>query len=109
MPSAMTLLLIGVAVFAALAHICAGPLHAHAGGATAHEEQHSEHDDGDSAHGASCEALKTATTIPVPLVASCITAIRVADAVGRSAPAFVSAPVTTPSPPLFLLHAAFLI
>jgi len=105
----MSLLVVALAVFAALAHMCAGPLHVHAGAVTAHEDRHSEHDHGDTAHGGSCEALKSATIMPVPAASSCLAATVLADTAGRSAPVFDSAPLATPSPPLFLLHAALLI
>jgi hypothetical protein len=105
----MSVLLIAVAVFSALAHICAGPLHAHAAAVTAHEDHHSPHGDGDLGHGGSCEGVTSAAIPAAPAVASALIGIAIADAAAVSAPRLLSAPVPTSSPPLFLLHAALLI
>jgi hypothetical protein len=108
-PSPLSLLLIAVAVFSALAHICAGPLHAHAAAVTAHEDHHSEHGDGDIGHGGSCEGVTSTAIVAAPAVASALTGIAIAHGAARSAPRLLAVPAPTSSPPLFLLHAALLI
>lgn len=105
--------LVALAVVMVLGHICALPLHAHAGAITTHEEGGSHHGHGDSGddavHGASCDALRTAAgtdgiaiLIPIGIVPSVVT---------PSARHLVEADssVVFGSPPLFLLHAVLLI
>ena len=100
-----------VAIGAVLGHVCLMPFHAHAGDTAAATEDRGAHDDGDdrAAYRASCEALRT-TPAELPSVAV------MAAALPSPLPLFVRqgssvrAPVFRAElPPLFLLHAAFLI
>src|SRR2546422_279443 len=51
-------LLVGLAIFVVLGHICAAPIHAHAGAVTTHSEDHSEGGSDEAVHAGSCEALR---------------------------------------------------
>jgi hypothetical protein len=104
-----SILLVAVAVFAVLAHICVGPFHAHAGTVTTHEDDHSERGEDVAAHGGSCDALKSSAVLAVPVVASTFTVIGLLDEGRRVAVNAPSAPAPTASPPLFLLHSSLLI
>ena len=101
--------LVAIAVFAVVAHICVGPFHAHAGTMTAHEDDQAERREGGDAHGGSCDALTSSAVLAVPVVASTFTVIGLLDEGGRIAASTTSAPAPTTSPPLFLLHASLLI
>ena len=96
-------LLVGVAVLVVLGHICALPVHAHAGIVTTHAEDHPEHGSDGTAHGGSCEALKATSNIAL----AALPAVRVDVALLMALLTEAAAPSTTPaeSPPLFLLHA----
>src|SRR2546428_14088698 len=59
-------LLVGVATFVVLGHICAAPIHAHAGAVTTHSEDHPESGSDEAAHGGSCEALRTGSDVDAP-------------------------------------------
>src|SRR2546428_13154454 len=50
-------LLVGVAIFVVLGHICAAPIHAHAGAVTTHSEDHPESGSDEAAHGGFFGAL----------------------------------------------------
>jgi len=102
-------LLVGVAIFVVLGHVCATPFHVHAGAVTTHSEDHPEHESDDGAHGGSCEALRTTANLDVPaLPPASITLVPFSDFRKTSAPT-TEPPVSTSSPPLFLLHASLLI
>src|SRR5437899_13015241 len=59
-------LLVGVAIFVVLGHICAAPIHAHAGAVTTHSEDHPESGSDETAHGGSCEALRADSNVKAP-------------------------------------------
>lgn len=96
-------LLLGVAVFVVLAHVCALPVHAHAGTVTTHSENDHEHGSNDASHGGSCEALRATPNIALPA----LPAARLEVELLMALPTEVAAPLAAPngSPPLFLLHA----
>ena len=108
------LLLSALAVLAVVGHICALPLHAHAGVITTHETHDSHGDnpdpDKDAAHPASCEVVKASSNPDGPMAA-----LVLVGAVSAAVPPPVRPPVQAAaariigSPPLFLLHAALLI
>jgi hypothetical protein len=96
-------LLIAVAVFVVLGHVCALPVHAHAGAVTTHAEDHSEHGGDEAAHGGSCEALRATPNIDLPAQVAVRLDVELVPAMLTEA-----APARTDpeaSPPLFLLHA----
>jgi len=105
-------LLLGLGLFVVLSHVCALPVHA-AGLATLVGHTHGAHDESsadDSVHGGSCEAVRSvfAVTPPVPLAAAAAVLVPiVTHLVQRPLDRSPSAVAT--SPPLFLLHASFLI
>jgi len=102
--------LVGIAIFVVLGHICAAPLHAHAGAVTTHNEEHEHGGDGDeAAHAGSCEALRADFGVHTPaLLPTGIVLPVVRDPeINHAQPTQASAPAS--SPPLFLLHAALLI
>jgi hypothetical protein len=102
-------LLVGLAIFVVLGHICAAPFHAHAGAVTTHGEDHPEGGSDEAAHAGSCEALRADFGVHTPaLLPTGIVLPVVRDPeIDHAQPTQVSAP--TSSPPLFLLHAALLI
>src|SRR3989442_15502401 len=59
-------LLVGVAIFVVLGHICAAPIHAHAGAMTTHSEDHPESGSDEAAHGGSCQALRADSHVDAP-------------------------------------------
>jgi hypothetical protein len=93
-------LLIGVAVFVVLGHVCALPVHAHAGTVTTHSE---EHGGDEAAHGGSCEALRATPNIDLPALPAVRLDIALLMAILTEVATQLSAP--NASPPLFLLHA----
>jgi len=101
--------LVGLAIFVVLGHICAAPFHAHAGSVTTHGEDHQEGGSDEAAHAGSCEALRADFGVHIPaLLPTGIVLPAVRDPeIDHAKPAQVAAP--TSSPPLFLLHAALLI
>ena len=103
-------LLVGIAIFVVLGHICAAPLHAHAGAVTTHNEEHQHGGDGDEAvHAGSCEALRAdfgVHTPALPPTGIVLPVVRDPE-INHAPPTQVSA--STSSLPLFLLHAALLI
>lgn len=108
-PLVSSWLLVGLAIFVVLGHICAAPFHAHAGAVTTHGEDHPEGGSDEAAHAGSCEALRADFGLHTPaLLPSGIVLPVVRDPeINHAQPTQVSAP--TSSPPLFLLHAALLI
>src|SRR5438093_13031166 len=99
-------LLVGIAIFVVLGHICAAPLHAHAGAVTTHNEehQHGRHDD-EAVHAGSCDALRADFGVHTPALPPTGTVLPVV-----RAPTFNHAPPTqvSASPswtPPFLLRA----
>jgi hypothetical protein len=121
--ASMTRLCLGiVATVAVLGHICAFSFHAHASelhvhlsdvsvpGPPAHDHEGSDGPDADdSFHGASCDAVRPASSSAVPILP---TTARMH--LESSTPALHVAPnvrlgVVSSTPPLFLLHAALLI
>jgi len=106
-PRLSSIFLVAVAIFVVMGHVCAGPLHAHAGTVTTHSDDHPEQGSDEVAHGGSCEALKATPNIDLP-------ALPVArlNIVPLTAPlTAIARPLPAPdtSPPLFLLHAVLLI
>ena len=97
-----TWLLVGAAVFVVLGHVCALPVHAHAGMVTTHAEDHPEHGSDGPGHGGSCEALSVTLNIALPA----LPAARVDIALLLILLTAVGIPPAAPgeSPPLFLLH-----
>src|SRR2546422_9716694 len=105
-PRVSSWLLVGVAIFVVLGHICAAPIHAHAGAVTTHSEDHPESGSDEAAHGGSCEALPADSDVDAPaLLPTGIVLPVIGDLETRHAhPTSAPAP-TRPSPP-FPLHAA---
>jgi len=102
-------LLIGVAVFVVLGHVCALPVHVHAGAVTTHAEDRSEHGGDEATHDGSCEALRASSGFDVPvLVPTAFVLPVISDSAIALARATLS-PAPASSPPLFLLYAALLI
>jgi len=64
--TASSVFLVAVAILVVMGHVCAGPLHAHAGTVTTHSEDHPEHGSGEAPHGGSCEALRATPNIDLP-------------------------------------------
>ena len=64
--TASSMFLVAVAILVVMGHICAGPLHAHAGTVTTHSEDHPEHGSGGAPHGGSCEALRATPNVDLP-------------------------------------------
>lgn len=112
-PRAFSWFVIALASVMVLTHICAGPLHAHAGVVTTLEGHESHHGgaeaDGDAGHAASCDVLKTASVAPVVAVLVPVGTVPVLVALRARGLTELDPCVTDGSPPLFLLHAAFLI
>src|SRR2546427_3269747 len=102
-------LLVGVAIFVVLGHICASPIHAHAGAVTTHSEDHPESGSDEAAHGGSCEALRADSDVDAPALLPTGIVLPVLGALETLRAHPTSAPAPTSSPPLFLLHAALLI
>ena len=102
-------LLVGVAIFVVLGHICADPVHVHAGAVTTHTEDDPDSGADDAAHGGSCETLRAdfdfymPALLPAGILLSIVSAPEIYRALATPTPA------PTSSPPLFLLHAALLI
>ena len=102
-------LLIGVAMFVVLGHVCALPVHVHAGAVTTHSEDHPEHGADEAAHGGSCEALRASSSFDAPvLIPTGFVLPVIGDLEAGLARATLS-PAPLSSLPLFLLHAALLI
>jgi len=104
-------LLVGVAVFVVLGHICAAPFHAHAGAVTTttHSEDHPESGSDEAAYGDSSEALRADSHVDAPALLPTGIVLPVIGDLETLRAHPTSAPEPTSSPPLFLLHAALLI
>jgi len=107
MRQASSVLLVAVAILMVVAHICAGPLHAHAGTVTTHAEDHPERGSDEAAHGGSCEVLRATPNVDLPA----LTAARLEIVPLTAILPTIARPLPVPdtSPPLFLLHAVLLI
>ena len=109
-PRASSWLLVGLAIFVVLGHICAAPFHVHAGTVTTHNEEDQHGGDGDEAvHAGSCEALRADFGVhtPAPPPTGIVLPVVRDPEINHAPPTQVSA--STSSLPLFLLHAALLI
>ncbi len=102
-------LLVGVATFVVLGHICAAPIHAHAGAVTTHSEDHPESGSDEAAHGGSCEALRADSDVDAPALLPTGIVLPIIGDLETLRAHPTSTPVPTSSPPLFLLYAALLI
>src|SRR2546425_10425770 len=102
-------LLVGLAIFVVLGHICAAPIHAHAGAVTTHSEDHPQSGSDEGAHGGSCEALRADSDVDAPALLPAGIVLPVLGDLEALRAHPTSAPAPTSSPPLFLLHAALLI
>ena len=120
--ASMTWLCLGIATLAVLGHICAFSFHAHASELHVHLSDVSvpappahghggagEPDADHSFHGASCDAVRPASSSALPILQT-IARMHLES----SAPVFHGAPdirliVVSSTPPLFLLHASLLI
>jgi len=102
-------LLIGVAVVVVFGHVCALPVHVHAGAVTTHADDHSEHGGDEAAHGGSCEALRASSGVDAPALLPTVFVLQVIDDSTIALAGATLSPVPASSPPLFLLHAALLI
>jgi len=100
---ASSILLIAVAILMVMGHICAGPLHAHAGTVTTHSEDHPERGSDEAAHGGSCEAVRATPNVDLPALPAVRLDVVPLTAILTAAATLFSARDT--SPPLFLLHA----
>jgi hypothetical protein len=96
-------LLIGVAMFVVMGHVCALPVHVHAGAVTTHSEDDREHGSNDASHGGSCEALRATPNIALPALPAARLDVELLMPILTE----IAAPPAAPdeSPPLFLLHA----
>jgi hypothetical protein len=99
-----------LAVVMLVGHICVLPTHAHVETAPGHRDEAQPHDAEEAVHASSCEALPSSgIACPAVLAISAFVVATPAEPlkqlVGRGG--ISSRP--TPSPPLFLLHAALLI
>jgi hypothetical protein len=104
---ASSVLLVAVAIFLAIGHICAGPVHSHAGTVTTHSEDDPGQGSDEAAHGGSCEALRTTPSVALPALPAVRLDVVVITPVLTAVATALPAPDT--SPPLFLLHAVLLI
>jgi hypothetical protein len=102
-------LLVGVAFFVVLGHVCAAPFHAHAGAVTTHSEDHPESGSDEAAHGGSCEALRADSHVHAPILLQTSIVLQAIGDFERFSFHPTPTPAPTSSPPLFLLHAALLI
>jgi hypothetical protein len=100
--------LVMIAVVAVLGHVCVLPGHAHAVPVEGHGTPDEAPAD-NAVHRASCDALKSTSPTPSVVRAATWTALIVVEPVSVRLVDAVSAVVQAESPPLFLLHAAFLI
>jgi hypothetical protein len=99
-----------LAVMMLIGHICVLPTHAHVETAPWHGDQAQPHDADEAVHAASCEALPSAgIACPTVLTVSTFVAAVPVEPLKRLADRGGLSPLPTPSPPLFLLHAALLI
>jgi hypothetical protein len=99
-----------LAVVMLVGHICVLPTHGHVAAAPGHGDEAQPHDDDEAVHAGSCEALPSSGiacsavgAISAFVVATPVEPLK--QSVGRRG----MPSVPTPSPPLFVLHAALLI
>jgi hypothetical protein len=111
-----TLPIIVFAIVTAVAHICVLPGHGHAAPFLTDGHGHDapvpgHHDEpGDSSHIESCEALRSASSMPLPpLLVALPVAVAAAEIVLRVVDRPVEAVPPRASPPLYLVHRALLI
>src|SRR3989475_11713232 len=97
-------LLVGVAIFVVLGHICAAPIHAHAGAVTTHSEDHPESGSDEAAHGGSCEALRTGSDVDAPALLQTGIVLPAIGGLGTLSSHPTLAPAAASSPPLFRRH-----
>jgi hypothetical protein len=102
-------LLVSVAIFVVLGHVCALPVHVHAGAAMTHTEDHPERGSDEATHGGSCEALRTSSNVNAPALLPTGVAPLVIGSPEIHRAHATPPPAPASSPPLFLLHAALLI
>ena len=106
-------LVVALALFAVLGHICVLPFHAHAGAITMHEEhpspQSGGHPDQEAAHAGSCEVLKSALLALDGVVLAPLGTVAVVTSESPRRGVDADSAIVLGSPPLFLLHAALLI
>jgi hypothetical protein len=102
-----SLVVVAIAILVVMGHVCAGPLHTHAGAAAQHSEDHPHPHDDEAAHGGSCEALKTTPSVDLPA----LPVVRLEGVVFTVVPTIAASLLPAPdtSPALFLLHAVLLI
>lgn len=97
-----------IAIIAVLGHVCVLPGHVH----PAPVEGHGSHDTApvnDSAHAASCDALKSASASPLMVPVATWTSVVAVAPDSLRLPQAAFRPAHGESLPLFLLHAALLI
>jgi len=107
-----TWLLVAVAFFIVVGHICAEPFHVHAGTVTTHGEGEPDHSTGEVAHHrGSCEAVRAdAEYADIPALVPFRVELPLLDSYLRASFPTALALAATSSPPrLFLLHASLLI
>ena len=101
-----------VAFFAVLGHVCVLPHEAHAVTVEPSESHasHGEHSQHDALHTASCEAVQSGVTAAASVVpVAGVVVVPAFAELGRGAIEARQPAVIAASPPLFLLHASFLI
>jgi hypothetical protein len=106
--------IVALAILAAANHVCELPAHAGweaaATSATPTHSHDDEHPTQPGIHAESCEAVSTSAYMLAPLVVIATPLeLPLADAPGACPGPIASTAVSSPSPPLFLLHAALLI
>jgi hypothetical protein len=99
-----------LAVGMLMGNICVLPIHGHVETAPWHtDEAHPQNGD-EAVHAGSCEILPSSGIVcPMVMTIAAIVADAPAEPVQRRVGGGGISPVPTPSPPLFLLHAALLI
>lgn len=102
-------MLVGAAIFIVLGHVCALPVHAHAGAVTTHTADHPERGSDEAAYGGSCEALRASPNFDVPALLPTGVAPLVIGSLETHRAHATPVPTPASSPPLFLLHRALLI
>src|SRR5438093_13725484 len=98
-PRVSSWLLVGVAIFVVLGHICAAPIHAHAGAVTTHSEDHPANGSDEAAHGGSCEALRADSDVGAPALLPTGIVLAVLGYLESLRAQPTSAPAPTSSPP----------
>jgi len=102
--------LVTIAVATVFGHVCALPLHVHAGTVTTHDDHSgAAAEETDAVHAGSCDAVKTPTVTSDLLVAMAAAPTPVLDSTVARLVRSKPVPIATASPPLFLLHASLLI